>query len=362
MPFIPIRIDLYLGDEDMEEYNRVRWGRFTLTCVAILVIAIVLLSISLLGRGRQIAEASKASVSTQVDSKSQDVSSHAQSSLHKICFLRGGWIYLTNLVTGEETKLVEGLSPALSPTGETIAFISVKENEGIMNRILPPPGRLTLLDVRSKKIREFKAMRDSRVGDPIWSNSGLKIAVTRSSSNTRKFSIAVFDPSTGDLEKEILGSQIPSDDAIYLDSWTPDDRGLLFHTLGALYEIQVDTGLVKKLDANIVFKSGEISSATQFHFSSDRRYLLFDRVIDTSNGPETEVSLLDMTTKSVRRVTPQGIRGRAAVWLPSNKEILFSRVEWSEGKWRSDICRMALDGSSITTLTRDADLVSFATK
>jgi Tol biopolymer transport system component len=235
----------------------------------------------------------------------------------------------------------------------------VKENEGIMNRIFPPPGRLTLLDLRTKQIRNIKAMRDSQIGGPIWSNSGLKIAVTRSTSNTKEVSVTVLDPYTGALEKEIF---VGSDDAIYLDSWTPDDRSLLFHTLSALYEVHVDTGLVEKLDARAIFKLGEISSATRFHFSLDRRYLLFDKIIDTSNGPESEVSLLDLTSKTVRRVTPQGIRGRAAVWLPSNKEILFSRVEWREEKWRSDICRIALDGSGLTTLARDADLVSFAMK
>jgi hypothetical protein len=95
-------------------------------------------------------------------------------------FLRGAWIYLMNLVSGEEVRLVEGLSPHLSPRGESVVFVSVKENEGIMNRVFPPAGRLRLLDLRTKEIRDFKATHDSRVGDAIWSNGGLRIAFTMS--------------------------------------------------------------------------------------------------------------------------------------------------------------------------------------
>jgi len=61
-----------------------------------------------------------------MDSKSQEVTARDEPKVHKICFLRGEWVYLANLLTGQETQIVEGLDPALSPTGEAIIFISVK--------------------------------------------------------------------------------------------------------------------------------------------------------------------------------------------------------------------------------------------
>lgn len=268
-----------------------------------------------------------------------------------------------NLASGEEVRLVEGLSPHLSPTGESLVFVSVQENEGIMNRLSPPTGRLRLLDLRTKEIRDFKATHDRRVGDAIWSNGSLSIAFTMNSNERKGSSIGIIDSHNGNLEKEIFGNGIPLDDAIYLDSWTPDDRSLLFHTLSALYEVHIDDGRVEKVPVDEIFKSGSISSATQFYFSSDRRYLLFDRIIDTPDEPVTNViSLFEIATKTLRRVTPEGISGRAGVWLPSNKEILFSRVEWRRDKWQSDICKIALDGTGLTTVARDADFVSYTTR
>jgi Tol biopolymer transport system component len=347
----------------MENHSITLSRRFTLACFVILVVTISLVSARLLGNRRRAGDTSNLSASTQMDSKSQEVTARDEPKVHKICFLRGEWVYLANLLTGQETQIVEGLDPALSPTGEAIIFISVKESEGIMNRIFPPPGRLKLLDLRTKEIREFKTLSDKRIGDPIWSNGGSKIAVTMSSTTREGSSIALLDPYTGALEKEIISTEMASNEPIYLDSWTPGDRSVLFHTLAALYELQVDNGHVEKVPVDDIFKSGAISSATHFGFSSDRRSLLFDRIIDTPKEPATNVIFLfDIPTKTVRRVTPEGINGRAAVWLPLDKGILFSRVQWRQEKWQSDICKMALDGTGLTTVVRDADFVSYTNR
>jgi Tol biopolymer transport system component len=331
-----------------------------LMCLAVFAAGILVLPIWISAMRKRVGYLSS---SAQINSQSKDGTSRTQSTVEKICFGRGAWIYLANLVSGREERLIEGVSPHLSPTGESVVFISIKENEEIMNRVVPPAGRLRVLDLRTKEIRDFKDLRDSRVGDPIWSNDGTKIAVTIGGSDRKGPSIAVLDSGTGDLKKEISGGGIPSDDGIYIDSWTPDDRTLLFHTLSSLYEVHIADALVQKLAVNDLFKLGEISSATRFQFSLDRRYLLFDRIIDTSNEPETEViSLFDFSTKTLLRVTPNGIRGRAPVWLPSNKEILFTRVEWSKDKWRTNICKIALDGTGLITVAYDADFVSYATR
>jgi len=139
-----------LWDDDMQNHSVILSRRFTLACLVIFVVTIFLVSARLLGNRRPAGETSNSSVSRQMDSKSQDVTARDEAKVHKICFLRGKWVYLANLLTGQETQMVEGLNPALSPTGEAIIFISVKESEGVMNRIFPPPGRLKLLDLRSQ--------------------------------------------------------------------------------------------------------------------------------------------------------------------------------------------------------------------
>jgi hypothetical protein len=138
---------------------------------------------------------------------------------------------------------------------------------------------------------------------------------------------------------------------------------MLFHTLSGLYEVSIADGSIQRLPFDDLFKSGQISSASRFSFSSDPRYLLFDKMIDSPDEPATEViSLFDLRSKTIRRVTPVGIRGRAPVWLPSDQEILFSRVERLNEKWTASRCRIALDGKGLTTLAHDAYSVSYSTR
>src|SRR2546428_13352962 len=46
------------------------------------------------------------------------------SQLSKICFTRGDFIYLRDVVSGRETKLSMGQSPEMSPDGERVVFIA----------------------------------------------------------------------------------------------------------------------------------------------------------------------------------------------------------------------------------------------
>jgi Tol biopolymer transport system component len=285
------------------------------------------------------------------------------SAVEKVCFVRGGWIYLAELRSKKETRLAQGVSPQLSPTGDSIVFISVQQNEDMLTKAAPPAGRFRLLNLKTMEIRDFSALDRSRTGDPIWSNNGARIAVTVAGPESKQPCIAILDSATGNLQKQIKEGwdTLTNDEGLYLSSWAPDDHSLLFHTLQDLYEVSLDDGLVHKLPASSLFQTVQISSTSQFSFSSDRRYLIFDGMIDTPDEPAMEViSVYDLTLNSVRRLTPRGVRGRAPSWLPSNKEFLFTSVAWVNDRWQSSICRMNIDGTGLTTLLRDADYGSYS--
>jgi hypothetical protein len=69
----------------------------------------------------------------------------------KICFLRNGWVFIKDLATGKETKLVEGGSARLAPTGDSIVFISITEQDPFMASLVAPPGRLRVLTLKTMK-------------------------------------------------------------------------------------------------------------------------------------------------------------------------------------------------------------------
>lgn len=336
-------------------YSRPTFARLVLAA-GILVLPLALFTVR-----KQMSESSMAPSMLLGDLPSPELVRPAKLGLGKICFQRGPWIYLSDLVTGQETKLVEGEGAELASTGKWLAFLDVKESEGIKNQIFPPAGRLRVLDLRTMNVRDFSTLRDTHALDPIWSNDGTKIAVTLASDELERSDIAVFDPATGESRKLTASTDVGTD-GMYVDSWTPDDRSILFHSLRALYEVRLDGGPVEKVPVDQLFENGAISSSSRFSLSPDRRLLLFSSMLSTSEEPANAIiSVFDLNTKTVRRVLPKLIQGTDPMWLPSN-EILFTRLEWDENKlaWRSSVSKIDIDGARLTTLVADARLVSYS--
>lgn len=279
----------------------------------------------------------------------------------KISFVRDRWIYLMDLSTKKETKLTIGFFPKLSPQGESLVFLSPTESED-PDQLIPSTLRLRHLKLEPKTEEAFSSMANAMTGNPVWSPDGLKIAVGASDNETNGPFIAVLDVQSGKVEKKITTGwdALRKDESLYLDMWTPKGNKILFHTLSALYQVDVNNGSVQKMPVGELLGRGNLTSSTQFSLSADQRYLLFDGFIDTPEEPDSQiVSVFDFTTKTVRRVTPKDVHGRAPVWF--NNQILFSRVEYKE-RWVSSICLINSDGTGLKTVVENADYASYAAK
>ncbi len=270
----------------------------------------------------------------------------------KLCFTRGGWIYLKDLRTGTERKLVEGQWPDLSPDGSTIVFMSAGDTDA------PNGWRMRALNLASLQVREFSSLVGRRILIPRWSNDGTKIAFVTIDSNASSTDIGVFDPSAGEwknlTEKLKLGSLAGGID---FDSWVPGDQSVLFHSLENLYEVAVNGTLVSTIPiANL-----HISSSTRFSFSADKKQLLFDQTIDTAGEPlNAKVSVLNIDNGLVAKITPGTIEARAPRWLPSQTEIVFTCMKRFAKPSQPNICKIRVDGTGLMVIARNADIASFS--
>jgi Tol biopolymer transport system component len=354
----------------MKDLSSIKFPRPAIVGLTVIAAAILILPTVMLTMRRHGAKSPITPSQVAEKSPSPKEVSRNQSSLEKICFIRGAWIWVANLATGKERRIAEGGGAQLSPAGDSLVFLSVKEkeNEDLMMRWSPPADRLRVLNLSTGAVRDFPTLREGHIGDPLWSNDGTRIAVGVSTPDSKVPSIVILNAATGDVERKVTGGwDFTTYQGLFLNSWTPGDQSILFHTFGALFELRIDSGIVEKVPIDNLFESGDISSsATQFSFSSDRRYLLFDGMIDTPDEPATEVIYVyDLTTKTLRRVTPKGVHGRSPVWLPSNKEILFTQAKWvdgANGHWELSICKIAIDGTGLKTLVRNADYASYSVK
>lgn len=271
----------------------------------------------------------------------------------KLCFTRDDWIYLKDLKTGTETKLVEGAWPELSPDGNSIIFMSGGDTDATTK------GRMRVLDLSSLQVREFNSLADRGILIASWSHDGTRIAVEMVDSAASRLDIGVFDPATGELKNLTNKLELGSfEGGIDFDSWVPGDQSVLFHSSENLFEVTVDGTLGSKLPIAQL----EISSRTKFSLSADRKYLLFDTIVDTPERPLNFVVMtLDLATKKLATVTPHTVDATDPRWFPQDKTVLFSCLKRpAHPPYRRGICSIGVDGKDLKVLAQDAQDASFS--
>ena len=259
---------------------------------------------------------------------------------------------MKDLATGRETKLVEGQWPDISPDGESIAFMSGEIGDGTK------PLRMKIVSLISHQVRDLSTLSGVKTFSPRWSNDGTRIAFEMIDSDQTY--VGVLNPLTGDWKNITKDADLgPLTGGIDLDSWAPKDQGVIFHSLQNLYEVALNSTLISKTPIAHL----NISSSTRFSRSADRKLVLFDSTISTSDRPENEVlAILDVTTGRVETITPKTIEARDPLFLSSEKELLFTCLKRFERPLRPGICTIGVDGKGLTLLISDGDRPSFASQ
>lgn len=269
--------------------------------------------------------------------------------LTKVCFTRGDFIYLRDLASGKEVRLVKGQSPKISPDGKRVLFVSNVLHEGSWR----VKFRVKLLDLSSNVVRDVFPLSQLDAISLSWSRDGSKIAFD----STPGF--GQFDPATGEWKIIVRYGDLgvsEQEDPIGLSSWGPDDRSLLIHSLHNLYEVSLDGKVVWQMPITDL----GINSETRFSLSADRKYLLFDSITDTKERPVNEaVKMLEMSTKQVFTITPDTIEARTPMWLPSEKGIIFTCMKRFDHPHRPSICTIDIDGKNLSVLVEYGQQVSY---
>jgi Tol biopolymer transport system component len=347
-------------------------GRYTLTSTLVIAVAVVLVYVALTN-GRPVDRSSQGDPKP-AQSAQTPVQSLTSPAISKICFLRHVWtnskdrywIFLKDLNSGKEVKLIEGTSPSLSPTGETVVFMVGKSDEDPLADSVPVGGRIDhwrmkVRDLRRNEDLEFSTLANIRAFKPLWSSDGARIAFEFIDANTNKGGIGVLNLSTGTWQNIAKNMDLssPSGSPIYLDSWISDGQSVLFHTSENIYEAGLDGRLLQKIStAPFEIATGD----TRFLLSLDKKQLVFNRTDDSSEGPTETIYRFDRTSNKLSRVTPKTIYGRAPAWLPSEKEILFTCTTPATDRSSSDLCKIGIDGTGLTTLVRNAAFGSYSTR
>lgn len=267
----------------------------------------------------------------------------------KIYFYRDDYIYLYDASTNDVRKIVKGSDPDVSPSGTTIAFTEGKRSPNSTTTI-------KILDLKSNEGRGFETLDGVNSYAPRWSHDGRKLAFNLIID--RLWRVGLLDVETGHFD--ILSRNVGSDDFLVFDSWLDGDRSIICHDLQKIYELSRDGQLLKEILITSIIPAGDISTSTRFSFSRDRRYLLFDGHREPDNDA---VYIYDFGKQALSTITSNRINASQPVWLPSEKGVMFSRLQENKDDraiW--DICITRLDGTDPETLMQNASHASYTTK
>ncbi|HEY3103763.1 MAG TPA: hypothetical protein VGJ69_09220 [Pyrinomonadaceae bacterium] len=283
----------------------------------------------------------------------------------KICFTRSSAIYLRDLTTGQERLVLEksvfrsssngeevrlNYSPALSPAGDAIAFHYQTAPYDV-------DGTFKILDLNSGKVRDFSELAGTNSSDPEWSPDGSRIAFKLFKPGAI-FNVGILDLATGKWRDITTEPTLDRDFDVWLDGWMPDGKSIICHNSEYLYRLALDGKVLFKLPIESFYDRSLVSTSTRFSLSADGTRLLF-----ASGDPDDAAILVyDLNQKSLSRVTPKTIDATEPRWLPSEKEILFTCSEKNKTAKTYSICKIGVDGKSLTKMVQNGRYASYSTK
>jgi len=205
----------------------------------------------------------------------------------RLCFVRGDYIFIQE-PNGRIKRLVKGSEPSISPDGQTIAFVVVQESKRHVN----------LLDIQSGRAVPISTLNSYQSFHPLCSDDGRQLAVQLVIDHKPAF--ATVDPRTGDYH--LIPSNLKSD-FIWLNSWTSNGSSIVLNDLEYVYDLALDGHIIKQLSIRELFGNLIISSMTEFSFSTDGKFLLFNSSVVPDDVGIASLYLWDIGAQRLSRLT-----------------------------------------------------------
>jgi len=260
-------------------------------------------------------------------------------------FVKEGWVYYMPSIGKEAVKIVDGISPSLSPDKKFLACSRTG---------------LCVVEIDTKEIERIYESDDS-ISEVKWSPSGDLILFLHWDDVKGKSILSVIN-SDGTGEKELIASEENGVGYIFSPGWCEDGESVFFQDMHNFLEVDLSGNIIRKISLeDITGDKANVTSTDSFVPSPvNEKIMAFTMMVPGTEKfteafygePNTALFIYNFSTKTRERVTPADMLAFNPVWSDDGKYIFCcgSREKDYNDNYHFRIYRVSLDGEEITEI------------
>ncbi len=220
----------------------------------------------------------------------------------QIAYESEGWIYLA-AEAAKPKKLVQGVYPAFSPDGKSIAY-NTEEEDGSRH--------IAIYDLASGKSTRVPNIPGDNSFGPSWSPDSQKLAFLIF--NTDHWDVGLVGADGSGF------SRLPFGNEVWYPSWAPDGQSLYAHDMDAIYQISLAGKVLKTWPVSLFGPGASMSSGSSLTVSPDGKFLLLevdgdeDVKIKDWDGPPPALWTIDLQTEARQRIGSHSLLAWSGCW------------------------------------------------
>ncbi len=265
-------------------------------------------------------------------------SAYAQDKLtRKLTFERDNAVWIANIDGNGQKKLAIGQSPDLSPDGTKLAY-SAASGEG-----KDMQHHIAVIDLATNQTTVLKDIPNDDCIEPSWSHDGKQLLYGFYVTDAWHIGVINAD---GTGFRDVQRSE-PKHHDYWSKAWAADGKSFYTQDMVNLYQLDLNAKVIKQWVIEKLIPHGVMSGGIRLDASPDGKSLLMDVEMDEKerkdwDGPPPAISLLDLATEKVTRLTPPSLYAWDSHWLQAPESILF--VSANPGEDTEWIYRMSTTG------------------
>ncbi len=275
------------------------------------------------------------------------VPAQAKAGARVMAFERGGAVWVAAADGTGAVKLAEGVDPAVSPDGRLVAPTKDTSPANGVRR------HIAVADVASRTSRVLASIPGDNSCAPVWSPDGSTLLVNVYANKGWGVGLVRAD----DSAFRYVFKPEPNGHSWWGAAFATDGSSIFCQDLEEIARFSLDRKKLWSAALSALFPTAGLNSGARLSPTPEGKQLLVDVDMDEDvtmkdwDGPPPSVFLVDVASKSAKRLTPKGAFVWQPVWLDASS---FLAISIGLRDKEPSVVRVPFAGGSPVVLVRNA--------